>query len=65
MVVRYDINNSFIVFQVQDNYCIPNIFVLPLGKTTINAPPPTIPFCASPTGMWGHAGGRSLQRCIP
>ena len=28
-------------------------------KTTADEPLPNIPFCASPTGMWEHAGGRA------
>ncbi len=50
---------------VQDHHC--HFFrIFATSKTTSDEPPPTIPSCASPTGMCEHAGGRPrLQRCIP
>ena len=50
MVVRYDIDTCFIVFRVQDNNCITNIFVfsprktMPMPTTRTYSPlPPMIP----------------------
>ena len=61
MVVRYDIDTCFIVFRVQDNNCITNIFVFSPRKTTpmpttrtYSPLPPMIPagdiFRADPCG---------------
>ena len=50
---------------VQDHHC--HFFrIFATSKTTADELLPTIPFCASPTGMCEHAGKRHrLQICIP